>query len=979
MTGEREQDGESAPRDCGLPAAWRLRTEVTTPGPGSEPLGRRHRLQYTRYPDTSTHIDAPSFGVSVRSAAMHLISLMASFGASMNVHSIVGHRATRYFGAIVNGTAGVPPSHAAAYNAAIQSNPNAVMAGADFPDFLYACGSYKDHHDAGEAAHWPPFHAAAVRFLTGRQPDPTQWDSDDRTLAAFIFGIAAHYVADELWEGLTGQLGHMRGFTEMVDAFQLGNAGHGNVAETVANFGGDAYAAWDLDESDISAWGRVFPLADVVQIYHATPKDGIFRPNSTNFTDVTLASLSNCRLLFDLGLWAMQSFGALLYSLYNDGPAHHLPMIQEALFEAPLAGVDDMAATTSFAWTRIAQWLSAPNGPPLTPPKRSTAEMRSRAAADDADDRSNFALFKRLRESVPEAEAGMLSKIPPQEVSSFFRLEGIRTAPLNGTRGVGVQACVTYSGPAHFRDTLSGILAHLVDHYLGSAGVHVRVLPSVATPVESRATPQPSPLRDASTTPIMNGTQPVALLGTAMATADFDADGIPDLAVGAAGAGAAGSDPRAGDVHVTMGSRNSSQSTLRAGGPMARFGSALGVLDFNLDGIDDLVVGAPGASDWSFTNVTAGPFPFDGEPTYRQWGRVYVFLGAKGQPLSNARRVVVRTSTAFMGLGTFVAAGDVDGDGHRDLLLGCPSANEYDGRVLAVASKTTRTAGLVIDVDTRGAADLDLAGPAPHGVGTGYGWFGASVSVSSGGQLLVGAPYHRLNSSCTANCDIVGRVYGFDLIRRSGAPLTSRFSVTGTASLGRLGAALAVTADGMRVAMSAPDAPGTGELHSTHLRAGVVAILNASDLAALHGDVRLDELASSHGAALLHGESAQARLGQAMLWTSRVGMVHMPANETQEGLVLAAPFFSTSRAKLASREVGAIYAWHSDALPKAGGQASSDSATWSVVGARARGRFGSSLCASSVRNGSTWSLGVGSPRATGAGMEQSGAVDLIRA
>ena len=88
--------------------------------------------------------------------------------------------------------------------------------------FLYACGKYEDHHDAGEAAHWPPFQAAAVRYLVGLQPDPLQWDADQRQLAAFTFGLAAHYVADELWEGLTAQLGSKRGFTEMVDAFQLG-------------------------------------------------------------------------------------------------------------------------------------------------------------------------------------------------------------------------------------------------------------------------------------------------------------------------------------------------------------------------------------------------------------------------------------------------------------------------------------------------------------------------------------------------------------------------------------------------------------------------------------------------------------------------------------------------------------------------------------------------------------------------------------
>ena len=120
----------------------------------------------------------------------------------------------------------------------------------------------------------------------------------------------------------------------------MGNDGHGNVAEGVSNFGGDFYASWVLDEGNISAWSRVFPLRHLVNIYHETPKDGIFRPNSTNFTDVTLVSLSECRALFDIGLWALQAFGALLYTVYNDGAAHRLPFVEERLFDAPLSGIE---------------------------------------------------------------------------------------------------------------------------------------------------------------------------------------------------------------------------------------------------------------------------------------------------------------------------------------------------------------------------------------------------------------------------------------------------------------------------------------------------------------------------------------------------------------------------------------------------------------------------------------------------------------
>ena len=90
---------------------------------------------------------------------------------------------------------------------------------------------------------------------------------------------------------------------------------------------------------------------------------------------MTLLSLLECEGIFDLGLWALQvvapltsprastpgrlvhvlipppwalqSFGPLLYDIYNDGKLHQLPFITEELFDTPLAGIDDMATVVS--------------------------------------------------------------------------------------------------------------------------------------------------------------------------------------------------------------------------------------------------------------------------------------------------------------------------------------------------------------------------------------------------------------------------------------------------------------------------------------------------------------------------------------------------------------------------------------------------------------------------------------------------------
>ena len=366
------------------------------------------------------------------------------------------------------------PAHAAVFDSSLRENHNAVLAGADFPDFLYACGSYADHHDAGEAAHWPPFQAAAVLYLRSLQRDPVAWTAKQRTLAAFIFGLAVHYVTDELWEGLTGQLGARRGFTEMIDAFQLGNDGYGNVAEGIANNGGDFYASWALDESNISAWDRVFPLEEMVKVYHMTPKDGVFRPNSTNFTDVTLSSLTECKVLFDLGLWALQSFGPLLYLLSNDGTIQKLPFIEEHLFDAPLAcgrhGCrDNVRVGSNCALALLDRWAT------LAPPKRTEQEKWANAAADDADDRATHNLLRAMAPYVPVAAS--LRQIKPREAARFFVPNAEPT--VSGSRNL---SSLHYEGPPELRDPLFGMVRALAKHYLGERfAQEIRVTTSAST------------------------------------------------------------------------------------------------------------------------------------------------------------------------------------------------------------------------------------------------------------------------------------------------------------------------------------------------------------------------------------------------------------------------------------------------------------------------------------------------------------------
>jgi hypothetical protein len=192
---------------------------------------------------------------------------------------------------------------------------------------------------------------------------------------------------------------------------------------------------------------------------------------------------------------------------------------------------------------------------------------------------------------------------------------------------------------------------------------------------------------------------------------DVDRDGAPELLVGAPGQ-AVGADDGVGAAYVMRVADNTVVRQWVGAARMATFGDVVArVEDLTGDGVDDLVVGAPGRG------MADSPS-----------GRVYVFSPTQDAPL----RVFDAQSPGELYGRMVNRAGDVDGDGVDDIAISAPWAQDRTGRLEIRSGRT-------------GDVLLQLAGSFPQG------WFGWHVEpvedagAHHRGGLLVSSIQHSPN------------------------------------------------------------------------------------------------------------------------------------------------------------------------------------------------------------------------------------------
>ena len=192
---------------------------------------------------------------------------------------------------------------------------------------------------------------------------------------------------------------------------------------------------------------------------------------------------------------------------------------------------------------------------------------------------------------------------------------------------------------------------------------------------------------------------------------DVNGDGFKDIITGYSGG--------AGYVKIFLGSANfDTIPDLQIVGDGGSFGSEVGCAgDLNKDGYDDIIVGAPSASN-----------PNNGAELA---GKAHIYFG--GSPMDTVVDLILQDSDYHYGFGSSViSAGDVNSDGYDDAMVAAPVGWDAAGRVFIYFGGENMDS--IYDVRIEGHPDsAEFLGWSVAGIG--------DINSDGFDDVLIGSPW----------------------------------------------------------------------------------------------------------------------------------------------------------------------------------------------------------------------------------------------
>ncbi|CEP18661.1 hypothetical protein [Parasitella parasitica] len=299
-------------------------------------------------------------------------------------------------------------------------------------------------------------------------------------------------------------------------------------------------------------------------------------------------------------------------------------------------------------------------------------------------------------------------------------------------------------------------------------------------------------------------------------------------------------------ANTDMDIRNVSHTILHGDVHHGRFGWAMAVLDLNKDGIDDLAIATPSSN------------------------RVDIYFGQSYAGLSKSSSIQIQFPPQEL-LGTVLTGIDVDQDGFKDLIIGCP---------LCPVGNQPQTGKVSIYLNS----EIKLA--QPHFVIenpniNAYDHFGESIVLVQD-TLLISAPGYSVDQK-----QRVGRVYAFDV-----STYKLKWIISGTKEFQQYGKTLATNEKQDTLAISSPSEETKSKLQ-TFWQGGTVRLYNwifmqpQSHACESQENTTVPNFDMEHGMiSLIEGRTNAGHLGQSILMEKDdVIWIGEPLSERENGRV----------------------------------------------------------------------------------------------